>query len=877
MILFSRIGIAVAAIAILLTPLAAHESGQLTCRYCEAAARAAAASPAEHRKYARDREIDVLHLKLDVTPDFEKRTVSGTAMLRFRPITKPIREITLDAIRLDVEDITSTAKIESHQNTDEAIIITFEEPIAPDAETEVVIRYSAQPKSKGLYFRTEAMGYPKGDDHIFTQGEMHEARHWYPCYDFPNEKFTTEMICHVPEGMVALSNGHLVEAKSDSVSGLTTFHWLQDKPHVNYLVALAAGHFQKVEGKHKEIPMAFYTPPSEIDQAAAAFRSTKAMMECFEDLNGVAFPWDRYDQVCVHDFPFGGMENTTLTILTMNTLFAGESENLHIRSNEDLVAHELAHQWFGDLVTTKDWSHIWLNEGFATYAEHQWAGYKHGRDAKLWSLYKDMLTVTGNKNDQTPMVYREFDNPISQFSFRAYPKGSWVLHMLHSQLGDELFRRVIKTYLQRHQHGNVVTENLNAVIEEMSGRSFDQFFDQWVYHAGYPQIGATYAWDQKTKLAKIVVKQNQPVDDKRLQFRFPLTVRFHMEKGFEDRQVTVSQKSETFYFPLANKPVGVRIDPELTVLSTISFTPPFEMLEYQIANSDDMIGRLLAIQALGKRKDAKSIELIKTALLNDAFFAVRIEASKALRSIGDDDAFAALAAGRHQSDARVRKQVIADLAKFYRVEALDELKAVLKTEQNPEIAANAIEGIVGYGDSGVEMILAEKLAKPSYRDRFANAAIAALKNREDASGLPFLVDHLRTNADKLSTRTLGRILDAIGHLGLQIEDRDEARRLLTDYLNHPSQRVKQAAIRALGELGDPKSIATLTKFTGLDEGDSLKSAATSAISKLRAKKPASQNVRQLRDEVSKLQRANDRLEEKIDDLGKRFDAVNKSK
>jgi aminopeptidase N len=431
--------------------------------------------------------------------------------------------------------------------------------------------------------------------------------------------------------------------------------------------------------------------------------------------------------------------------------------------------------------------------------------------------------------------------------------------------------------LERHQYGNVVTENLNAVIEELSGRSFDQFFDQWIYHAGFPELDVAYSWDQTTKLAKIVVKQTQSVDEKALLFRFPLTIRFPLEMGHLDRRITISRESETFYFPLPSKPFGVRVDPDLTVLATIKFTPPFEMLEHQVANSEDMIGRVLAVQTLGKRKDAKSIELLKTALLNDSFFAVRIEASKALRSIGNDDAFASLVAGRHQNDARVRKQVVSDLSKFFNVDALDELKAILKTEQNPEIAASALEGIVGYDDADIETTIAERLAKSSYRDILANAAVNALKNREDADALPLLIEHLKSNSDNLSARTLGRIFGAIGHLGAYREDRTEARTILSGYLSHRNRRVQQAAIRALGELGDPKAIATLSKFTGLEEEDPLKKAATTAISNLRAKKPVSQNVRQLRDEVTKLQRANDRLEEKIEDLGKRFDALNKSK
>ncbi|MCA9212170.1 MAG: HEAT repeat domain-containing protein [Planctomycetales bacterium] len=865
---------AIATVALTFAPLTASERYEWTCRYCEAAARAAEGSADNQRNYARDRNIDVLHLKLDVTPNFDKRTVSGTATIRFQPIAKPIQEISFDAFRLHVDEVMSDNKIASHQNTDEAIVILFEEPIQPDTQVEVVIRYSAEPKEQGLYFRTEAQGYPKGDDHIFTQGETHEARHWYPCVDFPNEKFTTEMICHVPQAMIALSNGHLVGSEKNDETGLTTFHWLQDKPHSNYLVALAAGYFEKVEDKYKDIPLAFYTPPSEADQAEAAFKSTKEMMACFEDVNGVRFPWDRYDQLCVHDFPFGGMENTTLTILTMNTLFAPESENLHVRGNEALVAHELAHQWFGDLVTTKDWSHIWLNEGFATYAEHQWAGYRHGKDAKLWSLYNDMQAVTNNKNDSTPTVYREFDKPMSQFSFRAYPKGSWVLHMLHSQLGDKQFRQVIKTYLERHQFGNVVTENFNAVIEEQSGRSFDQFFDQWIYHAGFPQLDVSYSWDQKTKLAKLVVKQTQSIDKNRLLFQFPLPVRFHLENGTEDRSIKITQHTETFYFPLPSKPIGVRVDPELTVLATINFTPPFELLEHQLANGEDLMGRVFAVQALAKRKDAKSVELLKSALHNDAFFGVRIESSKALRSIGNDDAYAALAAGRHQTDARVRKQVISDLATFFHVDAMDELKASLATEKNPEIAAIALEGIVGYEDPDIDTAIAQRLVTPSYKDRLANAAISALKNREDAESISLLIDYLKTDADNISRRSLTQALDTVGHLGAYKDERDEERKLLSSYLNHRSRRVQQAAIAALGNLGDPKAIATLSKFTGLQDGDSLKQAATTAISNLRSKEPVSTNVQQLRNEVTKLQRANDRLEEKLNDLGKRFDALN---
>ena len=209
------------------------------------------------------------------------------------------------------------------------------------------------------------MGYPATETHLWTQGEPLEARHWFPSFDSPNEKFTADVTCHVPSDMAVLSNGKRISEEKQAGSDLVAVRWLQDKPHVNYLICLVAGYFKKVEDKYRDIPLAFYTTPSEIEQAKYSFEGTKDMMEFFEKEIGVPYPWAKYDQVCVEDFGWGGMENTTLTTLNDQTLHPPEFETL--RSSQGLVAHELAHQWFGDFVTCKDWAHVWLNEGFATY------------------------------------------------------------------------------------------------------------------------------------------------------------------------------------------------------------------------------------------------------------------------------------------------------------------------------------------------------------------------------------------------------------------------------------------------------------------------------------------------------------------------------
>jgi aminopeptidase N len=310
----------------------------------------------------------------------------------------------------------------------------------------------------------------------------------------------------VPEGIVVLSNGRKISEEKDA-DGLMAVRWLQDKPHVNYLVALVAGKLKFIEDKYRDIPMRFWTPATEIEYAKNSFADTKPCMEFFEKEIGVPYPWDKYDQVCIQDYHWGGMENTTLTTLNINTLFPDGYEGL--RSSQGLVAHELAHQWFGDLLTCKDWSHIWLNEGFASFYDLLYTEHKDGRDEFLRDLYQSAKAILAQSNLVKSIVWRKFGRPEEQFDYLAYGKGAWVLNMLRQQLGPDLFRRIVQTYVERHKFGTVVTDDLRAVIEEFSGRSYDQFFDQWVYHTGYPVLEVDYSWDEKSKLAKLSIRQTQ--------------------------------------------------------------------------------------------------------------------------------------------------------------------------------------------------------------------------------------------------------------------------------------------------------------------------------------------------------------------------------
>ena len=825
------------------------------------------------QRYAPDRSVDIEQFDLDVTPDFKNRRVAGTATFTFKPILKPLGQLRLDAHDLEISTVTGSAEIAAWRNTDRALIVTFANPIAAGEQAKLTVTYEAEPK-KGLYFRTPEMGYDPGDTHIWTQGESIEARHWFPCFDAPNEFFTSTMTCRVPEAMVVLSNGSKVSDAVDADSGLRVVKWSQDKPHVNYLITLVAGHFKRLEEKHGDLSMSFWTAPSDFANAANSFRYTKECMEYFEEEIGVPYPWAKYDQITVQDFHWGGMENTSQTTLNASTLFSSETEN--IRSSQGLMAHELAHQWFGDLVTCKDWSQLWLNEGFATYYTHLFAGHKDGINEMRYGLYRDRKSLTGRGGDTTAMVNRKYNSPEEMFrkyGFMSYSKGSWVLHMLRSQLGPELFRKSVKTYLERHKHGNVVTEDLRSIIEEISGQSFDRFFDQYVFHAHHPELKISYAWDEKTKLAKLSVKQEQKVDANVLLFHVKLPVRFTVDGQTIDRSLHVTKTSEDFYLRLAKAPEIVRIDPDVTLLAKLSFTPPTALLHAQLADESDALGRLQAVELMAKRKDKTTRSKLKHALQNDSFYAVRIAASRVLRGIGGDDALAALTDSTGQPNAKVRQQVIGDIASQYKPEALAALKQSLANEKNPSIRARAIGGLPGHDDKAARALIDEALDSTSFRHQLADAAVSALRKQENPANLAKVRNALENDGTKFTSRGYANALGALGHLARNQKKKAATRKFLVDHVNNPKQRIALAAIGALGQLGDPKALAVLEKFTGGAENDPARKAAEQAIEKMRAARKPADDYKNLRKEVTSLKQANSKLTKELGDLKKRFDAA----
>jgi aminopeptidase N len=827
----------------------------------------AAPDSPDYRKYAPDRQIDILHLTLDVTPDFKQRTVSGTATWKFKPIAKPFAELKLDGVDLNVASVTATEKVAGYQVTEDHVIITFAEPIPAGQEASVTVRYSAQPE-RGLYFRTPELGFKPEDIHLWTQGEADEARHWYPGYDYPNEKFTVEMICHVPDGIVVLANGRKV-AEDKGADGLVAVRWLQDKPMVNYLVALVAGKLKAIEDKHGNVPLHFWTPASEIEHAANSFEDTKPAMEFFEKEIGVPYPWDKYDQVCIQDYHWGGMENISLTTLNINTLFPKIYENT--RSSQGLVAHELAHQWFGDLVTCKDWSHIWLNEGFASYYDVLYTEHKNGRDEFLYRMYEAGKSLSASTNFVKSIVWRKYGDPVEQFDSLAYGKGSWVLHMLRNQLGPELYRECIKTYVERHKFGNVVTEDLREVVEELSGRSFDRFFDQWVYHAGNPVLDVDYGWDEKTKLAKITVRQTQPVNENVVLFKFPLPVRFTSKAGMTERVLEVKEKAEDFYIPLTEQPQVVRIDPNVSVLAKINFRVPNAMQAAMLANNKDVVGQLIACEQMGERKDHEAITKLKETLNRDSQWFVRIAASKALRAVYNDESFDALAASLEQSDARVRRQVASDATSFFRPAAFEIARNVLKNEKNPDIVAGALMALAPTGTNARAMLV-QMLNSDSWRQQFADTAIGMMRVQNDPFYAAPLLETLQRRRNEFQSRTISIGLDALAYLSREQEDKEAVRTFIAGFVNDARQNVKLAALSALGTLRDERGLPILERFVSLPKSSPERTAAERAVESIRANRKTGLEVNDVRREVLELQKQSRELRKDLDSLKKKVDA-----
>ncbi len=542
-------------------------------------------------KWPRDCVADIRHIRLEVTLDFTERSISGAATHSLSAIVDGLDALEFDAAEISVQAVRANGEDVLFEQTGGKLKVALSRTLTAGEGLELAIAYTARPR-RGLYFVGPDEAHPDKPVEAWTQGEDEDSRYWFPCYDYPNDRVTSEVVATIPEKFTAISNGALVAITPNPADATRTFHWRHDVPHSSYLISLAAGEFVEVAHRLDNLPVLYYVHPGREEDARRAFGNTPRMIRFFERVIGVPYPYAKYSQVAVSDFIFGGMENTSATTQSADTLHDARAHLDY--SSDPLVAHELAHQWWGDLLTCRDWAHAWLNEGIATYFEALWCEEDKGADEFAWNLRQDRENYLDEDAHRyrRPIVCNRYRAPIELFDRHLYEKAGLVLHMLRRALGDALFFRALNLYCTRHRGRNVITQDLQDAFADATGRNLDFFFDQWVYKEGHPELEITSAFDDNRKLASVALKQTQPTSGTTPAFRFTAIVALMDGEGRESRhQVEVKEREQVFHFPCEKAPKAIRFDPGFEILKSFKHKRGREALELILGHAPEAIGR----------------------------------------------------------------------------------------------------------------------------------------------------------------------------------------------------------------------------------------------------------------------------------------------
>ena len=528
----------------------------------------------------RVRTFDVQHYILRVNFDRDRKIVFGDTTIQLKPLKNDFKSIELDAADLEFESVKleNSNKDLTYRLGGEKIYITLDKAYAPEDLISMRLKYSTKPR-KGVYFvdAIEKDGKISRAAQVWSQGEAEESHFWFPCYDFPDDKATSEEFITVAKGETAIGNGELLET-TENADGTKTFHYKILVPHSSYLTSFVVGAYTKVPDTYKNISLGYYVYPDKTALAQSAYGKTKEIMRVYEQLTGVDFPYNKYDQTMVAQFQFGGMENITATTMAdSEIIFADFDFGKNVV--EDLVSHELAHSWFGNLVTCKNWSELWLNEGFATFMEAAYREKMYGREDYLRKINEDSAAfiIADARSRKRPPLFNPQAEPITLFDEPEfiYQKGGAVIHTLRETVGTENFWKAINLYLNRHKFQNVESPDLQKAMEETSAMNLDWFFSQWVYGTGFPKFNVKQAYNPTTKTLSLTVTQTQKLDKTTPSvFILPLDVEITTAKGVKTEKIEVKKRLETFLIKLDGKPREVEIDKDLKIpLKSVKLLP----------------------------------------------------------------------------------------------------------------------------------------------------------------------------------------------------------------------------------------------------------------------------------------------------------------
>ncbi|HVE11884.1 MAG TPA: M1 family aminopeptidase [Elusimicrobiota bacterium] len=754
-------------------------------------------------RYAPHRAFDTLHVRLELSVDLSGRTLSGTCTTTARAFDR-LTELEFDACGMTILGAKAGGETARFTHKDGKLKVKLPKAaLEVGDEVEVEVRYRVRKPVAGLHFVKP--GKANGAQ-MWTQGQPEDSRFWFPCHDAPHEKATSEVIARVPLGFVAVSNGVLVDRTRHASA--ETFHWRMDRPHALYLVTLVVGRFAEVRERWEDVDVLYYCERGREEDAKRGFRKTIPAMDFFSKKLGVSYPYPKYAQIAVAEFP-GGMENTTATTQTDACLIpkAAALDN----DLDTLVAHELAHQWFGNLVTCRDWSHAWLNEGFATYFEMLFMEHDKGADEADYErhLCRQSYFHEDEGRYRRPIVHNAYKYPWVLFDRHLYEKGACVLHMLRQELGDERWWRAIRHYLESNQNSSVETPDLATAIEEATGRNLRRFFDQWIHRSGYPTLQATYSYDDKTKEA--ILKVLQKGSDSTGLYRLPLKI---VCAGFSpawtrDSSVLLEKKEQEFRVKVPSRPQLVELDPRGDVLKRIEFRKPFPLWLAQLRRGTCALSRVHAARSVASWGDDAAVAALAAALKAEKFWGAACEIASALGGIRSEASFQALQAGLSHPHPKVRRAVVAALGGFARKELAPRWKSLLRSDSSYHVRAEAARALGALRDSRHVGDLKTAMRAPSYWDIVAGGAIQGLAATRRPEALRAVQAACRSPygypARAYAIRAVGQFA------GAREEVVPFLTKLLEDILKESDERLAMAVISTLGSTGDFRALQALEK------------------------------------------------------------------
>jgi aminopeptidase N len=815
--------------------------------------------------------VDFKHMRLDLTiADMNRPKLVGIETLTFAPLGDSVSSFDLDARLLTINVVSAQVggvdRPVTFTHNERSLTVRFDPPLTTGQQAQVVIHYEANDPPLGLIWSPQRGDRPA---QLHPQGQPETNSYWFPCHDFPNEKLTTEVMVTVPTGYLACSNGRLVAHGNrvvavDTEDGGTelrpfeTFHWLQDKPHVNYLVSLVVGKFDVVDVGTKTLAMPVYVPPGRGKDVAATFGRTAEMIGVFEHAFGEPYPWDKYAQLVVWNFGAGGMENTSATTLFDTAVI--EPSALFDHNQEGLISHELAHQWFGDLLTCNSWEHIWLNEGFATYASALWTEFRvpagseapgdSGRDGYDRHVLGSFDNLCANDKPDSPatpgMVSNVYAHPWETFRRAANPygKGASVLHMLRRRVGDEVFFRAIRQYVHDHKFQTVETDDLRRVFESASGEELSTFFAQWCTRTGVPKVELEVVWQSDLHSVSITGKQTQKIDAANPPFEFSLPVWVRTPKG----SVRTSEIKFLSGVAAANVEIATDSEPEivainhnLAVLADLTIKQPRERWLAQLASGPTLASRVQAARALrGDASDKSADALRRAALVRTLPTSLRVEAVKTLKErdlLKDVISIGNSATDRwdvRSAAAEAVGDLLAPAESKHSIGARDEAGTLLtnlaKKDPSIRVRSAAIKALAKGKAAGASSVARAVLRMESQSDELRQAGLEALGTLDRAEDMLPVLELTRDGVDArtraLATTTLGKI----GH-----HDKDRVFEELSKLLDDRQIRTRRAAGEALVELADRRALDRFSELAASTKAEEIQTLVADWIESLNKK------------------------------------------